>query len=88
MQEDKIQRHLHNLPRAKPPEGFFGKIESRLGQAKVVVLADWRQFAAAAVLIVALNVAALVQYSQYEPATSPGVASVENPLVSDYEIYY
>jgi len=85
---DNIYQHLSELPRARPPEGLLAKIEARIGQTKVVALADWRQFAAAAVLIAALNVAALVQYSQYESATFPGVAAVDNPIVSDYELYY
>ena len=86
--EDKTYNHLRNLPRAAPPAELFGKIEARIGQAKVVALADWRQFAAAAVLLAAINVAAIVQYSQAQPETSPGMAAVENTIISDYEIYY
>lgn len=85
---DNIYQHLSQLPRAQPPEGLFEKIEARTGGAKVVALADWRRFAAAAVLIAALNVAALVQYSQSQPATSPGMASADSSIVSDYELYY
>ncbi len=85
--EDKIE-HLRRLPRAKPPEGLYKKIETRIGDAKVVVLTDWRRFAAAAVLIAALNVAALIQYARTQPETNSGVASVETPLVSDYQFYY
>lgn len=85
--EDRLN-HLRSLPRAKPPEGLFDKIESRIGEAKVVVMADWRQFAAAAVLIAALNVSALVHYSRTTTDNAPGVASVDSPIVSDYEIYY
>jgi hypothetical protein len=85
---DKIYQHLSELPRAQSPEGLFEKIEAHIGEAKVVALADWRQFAAAAVLVAAINVVAVVQYSQSQSATSQGMASVDSPIVSDYELYY
>ncbi len=86
--EDNFTPLLRNLPRAKPPEGLYQKIEDRISEAKTVSLADWRSFAAAAVLIAAINVTALVQYTQAATNSSSDVASVESGLISDYELYY
>lgn len=83
---------LERSERAKPSAELFAKIESRIqdSQAKIISIPQWRIAAAAAVLVLSLNLFALYDYTQnrvLSSATTTMDNSVPSPLISDYNIY-
>lgn len=78
--------------RAKPNLDLFAKIESEIksSTAKVIPLRQWQYAAAAAALVLFVNVSALFYYQQYSGLAYEEVAVVDTynqPLISDYQIY-
>ena len=86
---DEAMEQLRKLPRATPPPGLLGRIEARIGkaEAKIIPIKQWRMLAAAACVLVALNVTALANYmDESSGPTAPYVTSY-NVLISDFQLY-
>jgi len=81
--------HLKGLKRASPPPGLLSRIEDRiaLADASVISLPQWRMIAAAAVMVLGVNIYALVSYSSNNNAISMGGGYAATELVSDYQYY-
>lgn len=78
--------------RAKPAPELFAKIESEINSstAKVIPIRQWRYAAAAAALVLFVNVSALFYYQQNSGLAYEDVAvgdTYNQPLISDYQIY-
>ena len=81
--------HLKGLKRASPPPGLLNRIENRITQmdASIVSMPQWRMIAAAAVLVLGVNVYALVNFSNDMNAVSMGGGYAATDLVYDYQYY-
>lgn len=81
--------HLKGLKRASPPPGLLSRIEDRIAQAdaSVISMPQWRMIAAAAVMVLGMNVYALINYSNGSNALSMGDGYAATELVSDYQYY-
>lgn len=78
--------------RAKPDSGLFAKIEGQIDapEAKIIPMRQWNYAAAAAVLVLILNVFAMRQYTQNNElnANEMVVSDVSGQsLISNYKIY-
>lgn len=78
--------------RAKPDPGLYAKIESQIfaQEVKVIPMRQWKMAAAAAVLLLVLNVFALRQYIQSsEVSTNEMVAdaTTDQQLISNFKLY-
>ena len=89
--DDAFERRLaalRRLPRAAPSRDLLAGIEARIARpaARVVSLAEWWAIAAAAVLLLGLNLFALLYSSA---ATAPGETADDDTyaLVTDYQLY-
>lgn len=80
---------LKKLPRATPPPGLLGRIESRLGkvEAMVISLKQWRMIAAAACVLVALNVTALTNALNNASQQTVQYETSNSALISDFQLY-
>ncbi|WP_020566659.1 hypothetical protein [Neolewinella persica] len=86
--EDALEQ-LKKLPRATPPPDLLGRIESRLGkvEAKVIPMKQWRMIAAAACVLVALNVTALSNYLNSASQQTAQYDTSSDALISDFQLY-
>lgn len=86
--EDALEQ-LKKLPRATPPPGLLGRIEARIGkaEAKVIPMKQWRMIAAAACVLVALNVTALTNYLNNASQQTVQYGTIDNSLISDFQLY-
>ena len=89
--EDVFQS-MKGSQRAKPQPDLFVKIQNRIGvvDAKIVPLHQWRYAAAAAVLILLMNMTALVYFNQQNKVNYEDVAvedTYNQSLISSYQIY-
>jgi hypothetical protein len=78
--------------RATPGPELFAKIEGQIeaSNGKIIPMPQWRYAAAAAALVLVVNVTALVYYNQNAGITQEevAVASVySESLISNYQIY-
>lgn len=83
---------LEGSKRAQPNPGLFARIESQIEtpEAIVIPVTQWRLAAAAAILLLMLNVFAMRQYAQrYEVNTDELVVDVssDQQLISNYNPY-
>ncbi|MFK8161876.1 MAG: hypothetical protein AB8H12_05375 [Lewinella sp.] len=80
---------LKKLSRATPPSGLLGRIEARIGKAevKVIPMQQWRMIAAAACVLVALNVTALANYLNPSSGLTAQYETSEDVLISDFQLY-
>lgn len=86
---EEMLEQLKSLPRAKPSPNLLGRIESRIAraEAKVIPLAQWRLSAAAALVVVSLNVYALTAYANGSNGQTASSDYDASSLVSDYQLY-
>ena len=89
---DGILNSTNKISRAKPSAQLYSKIEGRLfePEVKLISIQQWRWAAAAALLLLFLNVFALRQYNgeQTQSLTQGySVESDEQAIVSDYNFY-
>ena len=81
---------LEGSKRAVPPPELFGRIQQKIAspEAKIVPIGRYRLAAAAAVLLLVLNVWVLHQYSQAPGFTSSEqVTDSSQSLISDFNLY-
>jgi hypothetical protein len=86
---DDALKQLRKLPRAAPPPGLLRRIEASIGktEAKVIPMKQWRMIAAAACLLVALNVTALTSYLNTASQQMAQYSTSNNSLISDFQLY-
>jgi hypothetical protein len=86
---DEAMEQLRKLPRATPPPGLLGRIEARIGkaEAKIIPIKQWRMLAAAACVLVALNVTALANYMDESSGPTAQYDTSYNVLISDFQLY-
>ncbi|MFT5997596.1 MAG: hypothetical protein ACI81P_000041 [Neolewinella sp.] len=86
---DEAMEQLRKLPRATPPPGLLGRIEARIGkaEAKIIPIKQWRMLAAAACVLVALNVTALANYMDESSGPTAQYDTSDNVLISDFQLY-
>lgn len=86
---DDALKQLRKLPRATPPPGLLGRIEARIGkaEAKVIPMRQWRMLAAAACVLVALNVTALANYLNDSSGPTAQYQASDDLLISDFQLY-
>jgi len=89
--EDVFQS-MKGSKRAKPNPELFAKIKGQINasEAKVIPLYQWRSAAAAAVLLLFMNVATLRHYHQQDEGNYQDVAVADmygESLISSYQIY-
>lgn len=86
---DYAMEHLKGLRRASPPPGLLSRIEDRIAQvdASIISMPQWRMIAAAAVLVLGVNVYALINFSSGNNALSMGDGYAATELVSNYQYY-
>ena len=89
--EDVFQS-MKGSQRTKPQPDLFVKIQNRIGvgDAKLVSRHQWKYTAAAAVLILFVNITALVYFNQQHQVNYEDVAdgnTYNQTLISTYQIY-
>lgn len=86
---DDALAQLKKLPRATPPPGLLGRIEARLGRpdAKTIPLKTWRMYAAAACMLLALNVTALAYSLRTSSDQTASYDAANGTLISDFQLY-
>ena len=86
---DDALEQLKKLPRATPPSSLLGRIEASIGkaEAKIIPMKQWRMIAAAACVLVALNVTALSNYLNNASQPTAQYEASENSLISDFQLY-
>jgi hypothetical protein len=86
---DDALKQLRKLPRATPPPGLLGRIEARIGkaEAKVIPMQQWRMLAAAACVLVALNVTVLANYLNESSGPTAQYEASNDLLISDFQLY-
>ncbi|MEM9261417.1 MAG: hypothetical protein AAGA62_17390 [Bacteroidota bacterium] len=85
---DKALDQLKGMGRAKAPD-LLPSIEAKIKgvKAKVIPLREWRRLVAAAVVVLALNVAGLVYYTQQSVGQVALNEASTEALISDFQIY-
>ena len=81
---------LEGSKRAVPPPDLFARINQKIArpEAKIVPIGSYRLAAAAAVLLLVLNVWVLAQYAQTGALTSNEQVTVNSEsLISDFNLY-
>lgn len=82
---------LKGSKRAKPNPNLFAKIENRIfgEEAKIIPITQWRMAAAAAVVILAMNIFAIQNFSQNNQKGTGGIITEESNqvLISNYNLY-
>ncbi len=89
---EEVFESIQGSKRAKPSPGLFAKIEAQIDNPDAVIIPMFqrRVAAAAAILLLALNVFALRQYMQQDSVLSNESVAMEMPnqqLISNYNIY-
>lgn len=86
---DDALEQLRKLPRATAPPGLLGRIEARIGKAEatVIPMKQWRMIAAAACVLVALNITALNSYLNTSSGPTAQYEAEDNVLISDFQLY-
>jgi hypothetical protein len=86
---DEALKQLRKLPRATPPPGLLSRIEARIGnaEAKVIPMKQWRMMAAAACMLVVLNVTALANYMNESSGLTAQYNTSNDALISDFQLY-
>ncbi|WP_157500891.1 hypothetical protein [Lewinella sp. 4G2] len=79
---DREIERLGALPRAKAPEHLLPRIMTGLARTRTFTPPEWRALAAAAVLILSLNVTALISY---QTSLTEAGAAEEWSLLNNYE---
>jgi hypothetical protein len=83
---------IRGMQRAKPDPGLFAKIEQQLyaPETSVIPMRQWRLAAAAAVLLLVLNVVTMHRYRQSAALSSTELRTDDGStqqLISDYNLY-
>ncbi|MEZ4850474.1 MAG: hypothetical protein R3B93_18055 [Bacteroidia bacterium] len=89
--EDVFQS-MKGSKKAQPRPELLAKIEDQItdSREKVIPMRQWKYAAAAAVVIIFMNVSALLYYNQTAKGTYEDVAAAEvysKSLISNYKIY-
>lgn len=89
---EEVFHSMKGSQRAKPSPELFARIEDQIAasKGKIIPLHQWRYAAAAAALVLFINVTALLYYNQYAGAANVEVAAVDaysESLISNYQIY-
>lgn len=83
---------LKGSKRAKPNDDLFARIETEIESpdTKVIPLRQLRMIAAAAIVLLTLNIGALLQYTQSQKSNYENQvteSSHQTSLISDYKLY-
>ena len=89
---EEVFQSMKGSHRAKPSPELFAKIESQIevSKGKLIPLHQWKYAAAAAALVLFINVTALLYYDQHAGVANEDVAVVDTyseSLISTYQIY-
>ena len=89
---DEVMESMEGSERARPGEDLFSRIERQLDEGSTLDFrkGQWRMLAAAAILLLILNVFVVLQFSQDTRSRSQEVTAengVSHSLVSDYNLY-
>jgi hypothetical protein len=86
-----IIRSLEGSSRARPDDALFNKIKQQINtvEGRIIPLTRLRAVAAAAVVLLLINVAMLSQYTQTVAGTQADLAADDSPykVLSDYNVY-
>ncbi len=89
---NKVMGSMEGIQRAKPAPDLFAKIEREIAspEGKIISMSQFRVAAAAAILLLAMNIFLLNQYAKSDTSdTSEWVSEVDSneQLISNYNLY-
>jgi len=89
--EDVFQS-MNGSRKANVNPALFAKIEDRILASEVAIIPafGWKQFAAAAAIILALNTITMINYNKSIKSNDQDIAAIESnnqTLISTYQIY-
>lgn len=83
-----VLRHLESLPRAKPPSGLLARIEAAIKRPAVLVSPrEWRSYAAAVVLLFAVNLSAIMVVVDQKADSPTTQSNADLSLISNFQLY-
>ncbi|MFK7926341.1 MAG: hypothetical protein AB8H47_30620 [Bacteroidia bacterium] len=84
---DEVVESMKGSQRAEPRSGLFAEIQ---GQITAIPIYNWKNYAAAAALIILLNTAVLVLYTRNDKASISEAESISlynEPINISFQIY-